>query len=76
MKQSTETPLPPCIPLPKIGGDEVFGRSRSTWYAWEKKEFIKLRRFKIPGSKRATSVCIPRAEAAEFIRKREGFDLT
>jgi len=65
-----------CIPLPKSGGDEVFGRSRSTWLRWESKGFIKLRRFKIPGAKHATTVCIPLEAAEEFIKTREGFDLT
>ena len=75
MKAYELNPELTCIPLPKSGGDEIFGRSRSTWLRWEKKGFIKLRRFKIPGAKHATTVCIPRKEAAEFIEKREGFDL-
>ncbi len=78
MENKPTKPIPACIPLPKMGGDEVFGRSRTTWLRWEKAGFIKLRRFKLPRSKRATpcTTCIPYVAAKQFIDSRDGFDLT
>ena len=75
MAQTEKREDVPCIPLPKSGRDEVFGLSRSTIKRWEKKGYIKLRRFKLPGAK-ASSVCIPVAETWAFIKSRDGFDLT
>ena len=59
---------PEFIPLPAIGGDAIFGMSRSFWYSVEKAGLLTLIRFRRPGC--ITGRCmLPVPQAREALEK-------
>ena len=58
-----------CFPIPSSGRDVFFGFSARFWYKCEADGRIKLRRFKLPGQKKASAVCVPYAEAKAMLDK-------
>jgi hypothetical protein len=68
---ATASPVGVCpefVNLPAVGGDPIFGRSRSWWYQIESQGLIRLTRFRRPGNVRGR-VCIPVAAAREALAK-------
>lgn len=62
---------PEFVPLPRVGGDPVCGKSRSFWYAAERAGLFQLVRVRLPGRVRGR-VLLPVPQAIEFINRLAG----